>query len=90
MIRKTYHAPESAKSVFQEKNKNVTLHVGAKVPNIGDATGSAAWWDAQHAGSGWIVHRVSATSSHTRSELIATDCPILFGVLHINRRLFAF
>ena len=90
MIRKTYHAPACAKSVIQGKDKNVTIHVGVKVPNEGDASASAAWWDAQHAGSGWIVQRVSTMFSHTRSELIETDSPIIFGVVYINRRLLAF
>ncbi len=64
MIRKTHDAPECAKSVFEGKNENVTLHLGATVPNIGDATTSAAWWNVQHNDSGWIVQRVSATFYH--------------------------
>lgn len=68
MIRKTYHAPECAKTVFQEKDANVTLHVGTTVPSVGHATGSASWWDAEHVRSGWIVHSVSATLHRAREK----------------------
>lgn len=61
VIRKTYHAPECAKSVFRAKDENVTLHVGAKISSTADVTASAAWWKASHVDSGWIVQRVSAT-----------------------------
>ena len=63
VIRKTYHAPQCAKHVFRARDENVTLHVGAKVSNLGNATASAAWWNASHVDSGWTVHRVCAISS---------------------------
>ncbi len=85
VIRKTYHAPECAKSVFQQKNENVMLHVGAKVPNTGEATASAAWWNAEHNDSGWIVQSVSAVLSCSFKS-VPTDCPIIFAMIYINRR----
>ena len=88
MIRKTYHASECAKCVFQGKDQNVMIHVGVKVPSEGEASASAAWWDAHHASSGWIVQRVSATFSQTLSKSVVAKCPILFRLIHINRHLF--
>jgi hypothetical protein len=60
VIRKTYYSQQCAKTVFQKKNQNVTMHVGTKVPNLGEVTASAGWWNTESVQSGWTVHRVSA------------------------------
>ena len=95
VIRKTYQGPECAKSVFQATDENVTLHVGAKVPNMGDATASAGWWNVEHVGSGWTIQRVSPTFYHAHSNWFEQTIPLclrwftsigVICVLTISRR----
>jgi hypothetical protein len=62
VITRTHYAHECAKTVFRSKDNTASFHAGASVPDVAKAKASAAWWNADHTSSGWIVHGVSSNS----------------------------